>query len=262
MTDRSLLDLALRLRVLRRTNRLEAYDQRLPVAKEVQEEKLRGFVHSFKWFASALGRMPNKRWTILEAGHGNNGYARFYAKLFEEVYGVDLKDYSAYHPGVKSLVADLTEWVPLPTGSVDLVVSHSVLEHVAGVDAALRSLDRVLKLGGYVYITVYGLYLSAEGAHVRTPDLQYKNWEHLDPASPYFLLESSPNTKSSKAGHLNGFRFSDFLSAFGRVPWDILKVTRSYDDRPIPGFVDLARFDELDLRTRGFKLLARKTREV
>jgi hypothetical protein len=52
------------------------------------------------------------------------------------------------------------------------------------------------------------------------------------------------------------------MAAFGRVPWDIVKITRSYDDRPIPAYVDMKRFDELDLRTRGFKLLARKTREA
>jgi SAM-dependent methyltransferase len=163
---------------------------------------------------------------------------------------------------VVSLVGDLTKFIPLPSSSIDLVVSHSVLEHVSNVEATLRNLDRVLKLGGYAFITVYGLYPSPEGAHVRSPDLHYKNWEHLDPSSPYYLLDSSPNSSSPMAGHLNRYRFADFMAAFGQVPWDIVKITRSYDDRPIPAYVDMKRFDELDLRTRGFKLLARKTREA
>jgi SAM-dependent methyltransferase len=240
--------------------RVEPCSSTIPIPRNVQEEKFKGFSVSFKWLVSALGREPTAEWTILEAGHGSTGYARYYAQLFDDVYGIDLKDYSTFHPGVTSLVGDLTESIPLPAGSVDLVVSHSVLEHVADVPAVLTTLDQIMRMGAFAFITVYGLYFSAEGAHVRTPELHYKNWEHLDPTSPHYLLEKSPNSKSEKAGHLNGYRFSDYLSAFGLVPWDVVRMSRSYDDRSIPAHVDQQRFNELDLRTRGFKILLRKTR--
>jgi hypothetical protein len=128
------------------------------------------------------------------------------------------------------------------------------------VPAVLETLDQVMRIGAYAFITVYGLYFSAEGAHVSTPDLHYKNWEHLDPTSPYYLLGSSPNSKSPKAGHLNGYRLSDHMSAFGLVSWDVVRMSRSYDERPIPAYVNQRRFNPLDLRTRGFKILMRKTR--
>lgn len=240
-------------------SRVQAYDSDLPIRKEVQEDKFAGFKQSFDWFLKALGGDPDENWVVLEAGHGTTGYARFYRQLFDDVYGIDLKDYSLFHPGVTSIVADLTEPLPLPDASVDLVVSHSVLEHVEDVPAVLATLDRVLKPRGLAFITVYGLYFSAEGAHVRLPDLKYKSWEHLDPESPYYMLESSPNAKNPMAGHLNQLRFADFMHAFGTVPWDLMRVSRAYDPRPIPGYVDTDRFAEADLRTRGFKILACKT---
>ncbi len=242
------------------SNGIAPFDPAIPVREEVQREKFKGFEIAVKWLVSALGRAPDSGWTVLEAGHGSTGYARYYAQLFDRVYGIDLKDYSLFHPGVTSLVGDLTQNVPLDPGSVDLAVSHSVLEHVADVPAVLKSIDRVLKRDGYAFITVYGLYFSPEGSHVRTSDLHYRNWEHLDPGSPHYLLRASPNSKVTKAAYLNGARMSDYLAALGSVPWDIVRLSRSYDEREIPEYVDRGQFDELDLRTRGFKLLARKTR--
>lgn len=254
-----------RERVIRRVptdwaSRVAPVDATLLVAPKVQQEKYKGFETVFKWLVSALGREPDAGWTVLEAGHGSTGYARYYAQLFDRVYGIDLKDYSIFHPGVTSLVGDLTQQIPLDAGSVDLVVSHSVLEHVSDVPAVLRSIDRVLKVGGHAFLTVYGLYLSAEGSHVRLPELHYRSWEHLDPNAEHYLLQSSPNSKTTKAAHLNGACMADYLAALGHVPWDVVRLSRSYDEREIPAFIDRERFAELDLRTRGFKLLARKTR--
>jgi SAM-dependent methyltransferase len=45
-------------------------------------------------------------------------------------------------------VADVATGLPLPDGSVDLVLSRALLEHVDGVTAAIRHMARVLRPGG------------------------------------------------------------------------------------------------------------------
>lgn len=45
-------------------------------------------------------------------------------------------------------VADVAAGLPLPDGSVDLILSRALLEHVRGVPAAIRHMGRVLKPGG------------------------------------------------------------------------------------------------------------------
>lgn len=48
----------------------------------------------------------------------------------------------------ETCVADVAAGLPLPDGSVDLILSRALLEHVQGVPAAIRHMARVLKPGG------------------------------------------------------------------------------------------------------------------
>lgn len=237
--------------------RVKPVDAGIPKAPETQQMKFALFAQTFDWFLAQLPVPPRSRWTVLEAGQGSTGFSHFYRQLFDQVYGVDLSDYSAFHPGVETIVADLTEGIPLPEQSIDLVVSHSVLEHVRDVPAVLASMDRVLKLGGYAFLTVSPLYFSAEGAHMKVGDHPYLKWEHLDPLSASHLVESPPHMRHAGA-FLNKCRPADYLRALGTVPWDIVSLRWAYDRREVPEFVDRVKFSELELRTRGFKCLARK----
>jgi SAM-dependent methyltransferase len=48
----------------------------------------------------------------------------------------------------ETYVADVTSGIPVPTGSVDLILSRALLEHVSDVPAAIRHMARVLAPGG------------------------------------------------------------------------------------------------------------------
>jgi SAM-dependent methyltransferase len=48
----------------------------------------------------------------------------------------------------QTYVADVTSGLPVPTGSVDLILSRALLEHVADVPASARHMARVLTPGG------------------------------------------------------------------------------------------------------------------
>ena len=78
----------------------------------------------------------NQNWTLLELGVGSHGFARFYREIFARVIGVDIIDYSECHPGIEFVLSD-GKSIDLPDESVDIVVSHSVLEHVEDLDGTI-----------------------------------------------------------------------------------------------------------------------------
>jgi len=67
-----------------------------------------------------------------------------------KVIGIDIDDAIADHPYLDERhVVGIGEPYPLDSESVDLVVSDWVLEHVAGPQAFVREVHRVLKPGGW-----------------------------------------------------------------------------------------------------------------
>lgn len=67
---------------------------------------------------------------------------------YEGFINVDLGMYDPVH-----IVADLKK-VPFVDGSVELVVSNSVLEHIYDYGSVIDEVSRILKKGGYFYLCV------------------------------------------------------------------------------------------------------------
>lgn len=67
---------------------------------------------------------------------------------YEGFVNIDLGMYDPVH-----VVADLKK-VPFVDGSVELVVSNSVLEHIYDYNAVIDEVFRILKKGGYFYLCV------------------------------------------------------------------------------------------------------------
>lgn len=227
----------------------------LPLDQE--ERRIAIFRHHIQWLLESIPVSPQRSWSVLEAGQGKHGWSDLYRLFFDNVLGSDIEDYSAYHPGVKSLVCDFCDHIPLPDQRVNLLVSHSVLEHVFDVPAALYNFDRVLKVGGFAFITLKPLYYSAEGSHIRHP-VRLSNWEHLSPRSEHYLVENPLPGATTKGHSLNRMTFSDFLGWIGALPWSIVRSRLLLDRRPIPPSVDRSRYREIDIRTEGFFLLCKK----
>jgi len=66
----------------------------------------------------------------------------------EDVINVDIEE----HPNV-SVVADVHK-LPFETGSVDAVIAEMLFEHLEHPEAVIQEIERVLKRGGLLYITV------------------------------------------------------------------------------------------------------------
>lgn len=196
-------------------------------------------------------------WTIAEFGVGVWGFARFYAEKCKKVIGIDIEDYSRHHPGIDFIISD-GDTVPMLTSSVDMVVSHSVLEHVGDIEQSISEINRITKPGGLFYLTVNPLYYSGYGAHLYEGGKRLDNWEHLDPSSLHYEIEN-PHPDAATSGHnLNKITSSDLLAAVGKQPWNILSYELAYEKKPIPEFVSRVRHADIDLLTKEFRLVAQK----
>jgi SAM-dependent methyltransferase len=76
----------------------------------------------------------------------------------KEVIGVDVSDAVLKNPNVDRGIVSKGGYVPVPDGSVDLVISDATLEHVANPDEFSREIARVLRPGGWLCARTPNLY--------------------------------------------------------------------------------------------------------
>lgn len=70
------------------------------------------------------------------------------------LYGVDLVPFTVEAEGLHLFNESVTEMTSIADGSMDLVYSRSVMEHIEDADAAYREIFRVLRHGGkYIFLT-------------------------------------------------------------------------------------------------------------
>lgn len=111
---------------------------------------------------------------ILDAGCGGGGMPLSLAEEAERVVGIDLAPRFtdagrrlAAERGLRNLhfVRADGQALPFQDAAFDIVLSHAVIEHVADASLYLREIARVLKPGGFVYLSTAS-YLSFAGAHL------------------------------------------------------------------------------------------------
>lgn len=111
---------------------------------------------------------------ILDAGCGGGGMPLSLAEEADLVVGIDIVDRFAEagrrlaaERGIRNIrfvVAD-GQALPFRDGGFDAVLSHAVIEHVADAARYLRDCARVLRPGGWMYLST-APYLSFAGAHL------------------------------------------------------------------------------------------------
>lgn len=118
------------------------------------------------------GVKPHGR--VLDAGCGGGGTILSLADEAAFVVGLDLEARFAGSGTRLSSEKGLANTafakgdgtrLPFASGSFDLVLSHSVIEHVNAAEAYLAECHRVLKPGGVLYLSTQP-YLSLPGAHL------------------------------------------------------------------------------------------------
>lgn len=90
---------------------------------------------------------------ILEIGSGKGRMLNHLVQLGHDIRGVELN--RQYIAASRDLFGELpvspvdSEKLPAPDGSLDIVISFDVFEHIPDTDGHLREVKRVLKPGGY-----------------------------------------------------------------------------------------------------------------
>ena len=120
-------------------------------AVRLRDRHYRNEDHPYRKFERQVGALigPQTR-VLLDAGCGRTvPVLKKYLGKVERLIGVELVDFTDVPPGIEVHNADLAH-LPLEDGSVDLIMSRSVFEHLTEPEAVYAELARVLKPGGRV----------------------------------------------------------------------------------------------------------------
>ena len=124
------------------------------LAQRLKEKYFRREDHPYCIFEREVERYLRPEHTLLDAGCGRTApILAEYKGRARRLIGVDLVDFAPGVAGMELLQHDLGQ-MTLESGSVDLVMSRSVMEHVTDPARVYGELHRVLKPGGhFVFLT-------------------------------------------------------------------------------------------------------------
>src|SRR5688572_2795878 len=110
--------------------------------------------HPYRTFEREVERYLRPDSTLLDAGCGRTApVLATYRGKAKRLIGLDLVPFDQAVSGIELLNGDLGR-IALPDGSVDLVMSRSVMEHVEDPPAVYREIHRILRPGGhFVFLT-------------------------------------------------------------------------------------------------------------
>ncbi|MFN8058807.1 MAG: class I SAM-dependent methyltransferase [Vicinamibacterales bacterium] len=168
---------------------------------------------------------------VLDAGCGGGGMPLSLAEETADVVAIDLVDRfrdagtrladEKRLTNLDFLQADGTA-LPFRSSEFDVVLSHAVIEHVADAPRYLRECRRVLRPGGWMYLST-APYLSFAGAHL--PRLKvplplhlltgrtaaFKTFRFLARHAPWTLREPADENSFIKAARQNAVKHDDLL---------------------------------------------------
>ena len=114
--------------------------------------------HPYRLFEEEVDRRLRPGDTLLDAGCGRGAPVLVkYRGRAGKLIGVDVVDFHEGIAGVTLQKNDLGH-MDVPAASVDIVMSRSVMEHVADPAAVYREVHRVLKPGGHFIFLTPNLY--------------------------------------------------------------------------------------------------------
>lgn len=124
------------------------------LAEKLRQRYFGHLEHPYRIFEREVERHLRPEFTLLDAGCGRTApVLEKYRGKAARLIGVDLVDFDPAVGGLELLKNDLGK-IGLPDGSVDLVMSRSVMEHIEKPLAVYHEINRVLKSGGhFIFLT-------------------------------------------------------------------------------------------------------------
>jgi ubiquinone/menaquinone biosynthesis C-methylase UbiE len=124
------------------------------LAEKLKLKYFGGDEHPYQTFEREVVRLLRPDDTLLDAGCGRTApVLQKYRGRAGKLIGLDLVDFPAPIEGIELINGDLSH-IDVGAGTVDLVMSRSVIEHVENPRAVYSEMYRVLKPGGrFVFLT-------------------------------------------------------------------------------------------------------------
>ncbi|MET0758137.1 MAG: class I SAM-dependent methyltransferase [Mycobacterium sp.] len=196
---------------------------------------------------------------VLEAGCGEGYGADLLADVAHHVIGLDYDESAVAHvkaryPRVEMRHGNLAE-LPLPDGSVDVVVNFQVIEHLWDQPQFVAECLRVLRPGGALMMSTPNRITFSPG--LDTPINPFHTRE-LNAAELTELLHSAGFAVSSMLGVFHGNRLAELDAKHGGSIIDA-QIARALTDAPWP---DDLLADVASVRTADFDLVDAADRDI
>jgi len=181
-----------------------------------------------------------------------------------DAVGVDIEERSAWDalrgPGVTLVKADVATDRPFPADRFDRIVSSSVFEHVVHPHATANELFRILRPGGFAWVSA-NLHRGPMASH-RYRDVFFP-WPHLLFEDTVFQQFYQRQGKARRAAAwVNRLTWAEYEGMFRRIGFRILSLR--FSERPIDEpfyerFEDtLSRYPRWDLERDFFHVVLEK----
>lgn len=194
---------------------------------------------SFVWRAGQVRRLrmvddaaPLRDKIVLDAGCGIGTYVRALGAHTPTAFGFDIEVerlVEGRRDGVPGLIAAVGERLPYADGSIDVILSNEVLEHVSDDRASAREIVRVLRPGGRAVIFVPNRLYFFE-----THGLYWRGQYHFG-NKPLINWLPTP-LRNRLAPHVRAYTASGLKALFAGAPCRIVSLTQIYG-----GFDNLVR---------------------
>ena len=187
---------------------------------------------------------------ILENGCGVGMYVEHLSPFGGTVIGLEYDYERTAEARIRSphIINAAGEFLPLPAGTFDLILSHEVLEHVQDDRAAVREMIRVLKPGGRAVI-----FCPNRGYPFETHGIYWRGKYHF--GNKLFVNYLPRSLRDKLAPHVRVYSNSDLAKLFEGLPVRVIERTiifGAYDNI-------IARFGTFGRLLRGVLQFLEKT---
>lgn len=238
----------------------------VPRDPESRQEKARKRLTTME---RELGR-PMAGARVLELGCGHGWQTRYLVELAgaSEAVGVDIRTYPAWAEiggldGVRLVEADMATEAVVPDGSLDLLVSSVVFEHVQRPVAMLAAVRAALRPGGKAWLH-FNLYRGPAASH-RYNEVHFP-WPHLlfedDVCETWYLEHTGVARPFAWVNHMT---LAEYLAVAAELGLEVEHCRRRVAPIDVAFYrrfeAKLGRYPALDLETDFATLVLRRPPE-